>query len=63
MAAEDGIQEPRSAERSVRRLADAPAERAQVELKREERELRERVGAFRAEERLSRDDLHRRNAD
>jgi hypothetical protein len=63
MAAEDGIQEPRSAERSVRRLPDAAAKTAQVELKREERELRARVRAFRAAERLSRDDVHRRNTD
>jgi hypothetical protein len=61
MAAEDGIPEPRSTERTVRRLPDAAAKTAQSELKREERELRARVGAFRAAERLSCDDLHRRN--
>jgi hypothetical protein len=63
MAAEDGITEPRSAERSVRRLPDAAAKTAQIDLKREERELRSRIGAFRAAERLSRDDLHRRKTD
>jgi hypothetical protein len=30
-------------------------------LKREERALRERIGAFRASDRLSRDDVHDRN--
>jgi hypothetical protein len=63
MAAEDGIPDPRSAQCSVRRLADAAAKTAQIELKREERELRARVGAFRAAERLARDDVHRRNTD
>jgi F0F1-type ATP synthase membrane subunit b/b' len=63
MAAEDGIPEPRAAERSVRRLPDAAAKTMQIELKREERELRARVAAFRAAERLSRDDLHRRKTD
>jgi hypothetical protein len=63
MAAEDGITEPRFAERSVRRLPDAAAKTAQIDLKREERELRSRIGASRAAERLSRDDLHRRKTD
>jgi hypothetical protein len=63
MAAEDGIPEARSAERSVRRLPDAVATTAQIELERKERQLRARVGAFRAADRLSRDNLHRRNTD
>ena len=43
-------------------LIDLGSSESDVErLKREERSLRERVQAFRASDRLSRDDLHRRN--
>jgi phage shock protein A len=37
------------------------SEETEIErLKREERELRERISAFRASDRMSRDDVHRR---
>jgi hypothetical protein len=42
-------------------LAELGADESDAQrLKREERALRERIGAFRAADRISRDDLHRR---